>query len=91
MFKKKIQFGAEGATISGAIPMLPVAGTLGAKFLGAAYGKVIAPVGKQAFRALDSLVVNPLSTTIAGKGETGGLASLIIKKGGDLLDAGYGN
>jgi hypothetical protein len=90
MFKKKIQFGAEGATISGAIPMLPVAGTLGAKFLGAAYGKVIAPVGKQAFRALDSLVVNPLSTTIAGKGETGGLASLIIKKGGDLLDAGYG-
>ena len=86
IFKKKLQFGAEGATVSGAIPMLPVAGTLGAKLLGATYGKVIAPVGKQALRALDTVIVNPLSATIAGKGETGGVASLIIKKGGDLLD-----
>jgi hypothetical protein len=36
--KSKIKFGAEGATIAGAIPLLPVAGTLGFKY-GFSYNK----------------------------------------------------
>jgi hypothetical protein len=39
--KSKLKFGAEGATIAGAIPMLPAAGTLGAKYALAPAGPML--------------------------------------------------
>ena len=85
-FKQKIRFGAEGATVGAGIAMLPVAGTVGAKLLGGMYGKVIAPVGGAALRALDTAVINPLSVGLAGKGEAGSIVTKAIKKGGALSE-----
>lgn len=88
--KQKIAFGAEGATIGGAIPMLPVAGTLGAKFLGKAYTTSLGPIGIQkGVQASLRLLNKPLqkgSELIAGKGTQGGFVTSTIKKGGSLLD-----
>jgi hypothetical protein len=89
--KQKIAFGAEGATIGGAIPLLPVAGTLGAKFLGKAYTTSLGPIGIQkgvnfTLRQLDK-PVQKMSELIAGKGKEGNFISTAIKKGGSLLDA----
>ena len=88
--KQKILFGAEGTTIGGAIPMLPVAGTLGAKFLGKAYTASLGPIGVQkgvqfTLRQLDK-PLQKASELIAGKGTDGGFITSTIKRGGSLLD-----
>ena len=86
---QKIKMGAEGSVIGAGFAMLPVAGTLGAKFLGASYKYGLKPVGGAALRVLDNVVVNPLSKKIAGGGTEGGYFTAAIKKGGELLDKGY--
>jgi hypothetical protein len=65
--KRKLKFGAEGAIIGGAIPLLPAVGTLGYKY-GLSYpikgaSKVLGPV----LNATNEIVLNPLSKLIAGE------------------------
>lgn len=88
LLKQKIKFGAEGATIGGAIPLLPVAGTLGYKYGIVPATKVISPVVGGTLRVVDKAVFNPMSQLIAGKG-TKSLASDIISKTGGLLEKAY--
>ena len=88
LFKQKIKFGAEGAIIGGAIPLLPTAGTLGMKYGLTPAGKALAPIAGGTLRAIDATVFNPLSNIIAGKGSKS-LASDIVSKGGNLLDTAY--
>ena len=88
LLKRKFLFGAEGAVIGGGIPMLPVAGTLGAKFLGKAYTTSLGPIGiqkgvNQAFRLLD-VPVQKASELIAGKGESSLVRSAVLK-GGEIF------
>ena len=83
--KQKFLFGAEGATVGAAIPMLPVAGTLGAKLLGKAYTASLGPIGVQkgvnaTFRLLDK-PVQKASELIAGKGESSLVRSAVINSG----------
>jgi len=63
--KSKLKFGAEGATIGGAIPLLPVAGTLGFK-LGILASKPIGFVGTNTIRALNYTVRNPIAKVLSG-------------------------
>ena len=63
--KSKLKFGAEGATISGAIPLLPVAG-LGLKYGLKPVGKTIGFIGENAIVAIDRTLINPLQSLIAG-------------------------
>jgi len=65
MLKSKLKFGAEGATISGAIPLLPVAG-LGLKYGLKPVGKTVGFVGENAIVAIDRTLINPLQSLIAG-------------------------
>jgi hypothetical protein len=64
--KSKLKFGAEGATIAGAIPMLPVAGTLGAKYALAPAGAALGYVGNNAIRAINYTVRNPAAKVLSG-------------------------
>ena len=64
--KGKLRFGAEGAVLSGALPLLPVAGTLGAK-LGLLAGKPIGYVAGNTIRVVDDVVINPIGSVIAGR------------------------
>ena len=64
--KSKLKFGAEGATIAGAIPLLPVAGTLGAKYALAPAGQVLGYVGNNAIRAINYTVRNPAAKVLSG-------------------------
>ena len=64
--KGKLKFGAEGAVLSGAIPLLPVAGTLGVK-AGLLAGKPIGYVAGNAIRLVDDVVINPIGSVIAGR------------------------
>ena len=84
--KQKLKFGAEGATIGGAIAMLPVAGAVGKKLLGPVYNKVIDPVAGAVFRNLDSKILNPLTVGIAGKGKEGSFITKGVTKLGTKKD-----
>jgi len=66
VLKSKLKFGAEGATLSGAIPLLPVAGTLGKKYGLEPAGQVLGYVGGNAIRAVDYAVINPVASVISG-------------------------
>lgn len=88
VLKRKLKFGAEGAVIGGAIPLLPTVGTLGYKYGLVPTAKVVSPIVGGTLNLLDKAVVNPLSQVIAGKG-TKSLASDIIDKGGNLLQKAY--
>ena len=84
--KQKLKFGAEGATIGGAIAMLPVAGAVGKKLLGPVYNKVIDPAAGAVFRNLDSKILNPLTVGIAGKGKEGSFITKGVTKLGTKKD-----
>lgn len=86
--KQRLKFGAEGAVIGGAIPLLPTAGTLGYKYGITPVVKAATPVVGGTLKALDKVVVNPLAKTIAGKG-TKPLIADLAQKGGRLLDMAY--
>jgi len=88
VLKQKLKFGAEGAVIGGAIPLLPAVGTIGYKYGLVPAAKVASPVLKTVLNNTDRFVLNPLSKAIAGQGSKS-LASDIVKKGGDLLDIAY--
>jgi len=65
--KGKLKFGAEGGVLSGAIPLLPVAGTLGWKYGLKPAGEAVGYVGGNVIRAVDTAVINPTASLIAGK------------------------
>ena len=67
LIKSKLKFGAEGATIAGAIPLLPVAGTLGFKYGLKPAGTALGYVGGNTIRAIDYSVINPIGSIIAGR------------------------
>jgi hypothetical protein len=64
--KGKLRFGAEGAVLSGAIPLLPVAGTLGWKYGLKPAGEAVGYVGGNVIRAVDNVVINPIASIISG-------------------------
>jgi len=66
VLKDKLKFGAEGAVISGAIPLLPVAFNLGSKYGLQPAGKYLGYAGVNAIRAVDYAVINPIGSLIAG-------------------------
>ena len=88
LLKQKLKFGAEGAVIGGAIPLLPAAGTIGYKYGLVPAAKVVAPVLKTVLNNTDRFILNPMTQIVAGKGSKS-LAGDIVKKGGDLLDVAY--
>lgn len=67
VLKSKLKFGAEGATLGGAIPLLPVAGTLGWKYGLKPAGEAVGYVGGNVIRAVDTAVINPMASVIAGR------------------------
>jgi hypothetical protein len=64
--KGKLKFGAEGGVLSGAIPLLPVAGTLGFRYGLKPAGKAVGYVGGNIIRAVDTAVINPIASVISG-------------------------
>lgn len=64
--KEKLKFGAEGGVLSGAIPLLPVAGTLGFRYGLKPAGKAVGYVGGNIIRAVDTAVINPIASVISG-------------------------
>ena len=88
VLKQKLKFGAEGAVIGGAIPLLPAAGTLGMKYGLVPAAKVVKPVLGTVLNNTDKFILNPMSKAIAGQGSKS-LAGDIVKKGGNLLDIAY--
>jgi len=79
LLKSKIKFGAEGTVLGGAIPLLPVAGTLGVKY-GLIAAKPIATVGKGVVEAINNAVVNPISKYVLANERTG-IPQLITNTG----------
>jgi len=64
--KEKLKFGAEGGVLSGAIPLLPVAGTLGFRYGLKPAGEAVGYVGGNIIRAVDTTVINPIASVISG-------------------------
>jgi len=64
--KEKLKFGAEGGVLSGAIPLLPVAGTLGFRYGLKPAGEAVGYVGGNIIRAVDTAVINPIASVISG-------------------------
>ena len=84
--KEKLKFGAEGTVVGGAIPLLPVAGSLGFNYGILPAAKGVALVGGPVLKAVNYTVVNPLSKMIAGV-ETPGLLPKLITKSGELIES----
>jgi hypothetical protein len=85
--KTKLKFGAEGSVIGGAIPLLPTALTLGAKYGIIKPIQYSAPVVGGIIRAVDYPVSKAISS-IVGKNETSLLQQAVIKTGA-LIDEGF--
>ena len=64
--KEKLKFGAEGGVLSGAIPLLPVAGTLGFRYGLKPAGEAVGYIGGNIIRAVDTTVINPIASIISG-------------------------
>jgi len=62
--KSKLKFGAEGTVIGGAIPLLPVAGTLGVKYGLMPAAKAVSFVGGPTLKLVDRAVINPLTKAL---------------------------
>ena len=85
--KGKLKFGAEGALIGGAVPLLPTAASLGFRYGIVPGAKVVGTVGG---KALEYVVDKPLTlaiNTIVGKNEKSILQQSLIKSG-SLLKKG---
>ena len=85
--KGKLKFGAEGALIGGAVPLLPTAAAIGFKYGIIPGAKVVGTVGG---KALEYVVDKPLTlaiNTIVGKNEKSILQQSLIKSG-SLLKKG---
>ena len=86
LLKEKLKFGAEGATVGGAIPLLGPVASVGAKYGLVPAAKAVGYVGGKALKTVDFTVVNPLSKIIAGKGSTS-LTQGMITKSGELMSS----
>jgi hypothetical protein len=90
VLKSKLKFGAEGATLSGAIPLLPVAGTLGWKYGLKPAGEAIGFVGNNAIRAINYTVRNPIAEVLSGGKIAGvnipGVIPSLVKKAQSGMD-----
>jgi hypothetical protein len=86
--KEKLKFGAEGAVVGGAIPLLPAAGTIGFNYGILPTAKAVGVVGGPLLRAVDYTVVNPLSKMIAGV-ETKGLIPKLVDESGKFFEKQY--
>jgi hypothetical protein len=86
--KEKLKFGAEGAVVGGAIPLLPAAGTIGFNYGILPTANAIGVVGGPLLRAVDYTVVNPLSKMIAGV-ETKGLIPKLVDESGKFFEKQY--
>jgi hypothetical protein len=88
--KEKLKFGAEGAVLSGAIPLLPVAGTLGFKYGLKPAGQAIGYVGNNAIRAINYTVRNPIAEILSGGKVAGvnvpGVIPSLVKKAQSGMD-----
>ena len=85
--KTKLKFGAEGSVVGGAIPLLPTALTLGAKYGIIKPIQYSAPVAGKLIRAIDYPVSKAISAVV-GKNETSLLRQAVIKTGA-LIDDGF--
>jgi hypothetical protein len=90
VLKSKLKFGAEGATLGGAIPLLPVAGTLGWKYGLKPTGEAIGYVGNNAIRAINYTVRNPIAEILSGGKVAGvnvpGVIPSLVKKAQSGMD-----
>jgi hypothetical protein len=90
VLKSKLKFGAEGATLGGAIPLLPVAGTLGWKYGLKPAGEAIGFVGNNAIRAINYTVRNPIAEILSGGKIAGvnvpGVIPSLVKKAQSGMD-----
>jgi len=90
VLKSKLKFGAEGATLGGAIPLLPVAGTLGWKYGLKPAGEAIGYVGNNAIRAINYTVRNPIAEILSGGKIAGvnvpGVIPNLVKKAQSGMD-----
>ena len=86
LLKEKFKFGAEGATVAGAIPLLGPVASVGYRYGLVPAAKGVGYVGGKALKTVDFTVVNPLSKIIAGKGSKS-LAQGMITKSGELMSA----
>jgi hypothetical protein len=85
--KEKFKFGAEGTVVGGAVPLLPVVGTLGVNYGLVPAGNAIRIAGKAVLEPLDYAVFNPLSKAIAGV-ESKGLIPKLMTTTSELVDKG---
>ena len=81
LLKEKLKFGAEGAIISGAIPLLGPVATLGKNYGLIPAAKAVGYVGGKTLRAVDFTIVNPLTKVIAGKGSKSFVQGVVTKSG----------
>jgi hypothetical protein len=81
LLKEKFKFGAEGATVAGAIPLLGPVASVGAKYGLVPAAKGVGYVGGKVLKTVDYTVVNPLSKIIAGKGSKSFTQGMITKSG----------
>jgi hypothetical protein len=90
VLKSKLKFGAEGATLGGAIPLLPVAGTLGFKYGLKPAGQAIGYIGNNAIRAINYTVRNPIAEILSGGKIAGvnvpGVIPSLVKKAQSGMD-----
>jgi hypothetical protein len=90
VLKSKLKFGAEGATLGGAIPLLPVAGTLGWKYGLKPTGEAIGYIGNNAIRAINYTVRNPIAEILSGGKVAGvnvpGVIPSLVKKAQSGMD-----
>ena len=85
--KTKLKFGAEGTVVGGAIPLLPTALTLGAKYGIIKPIQYAAPVAGKIIRVVDYPISKAVSAVV-GKNETSLLQKAVIKTGA-LVDKGF--
>ena len=90
VLKSKLKFGAEGATLGGVIPLLPVAGTLGFKYGLKPAGQAIGYIGNNAIRAINYTVRNPIAEILSGGKIAGvnvpGVIPSLVKKAQSGMD-----
>jgi hypothetical protein len=88
--KEKFKFGAEGTVVGGAIPLLPVVGTLGWEYGILPAAKGVGLAGEAILRPLNYAIVNPLIKSIAGV-ETKGLIPKLMTSTSELIEKGTSN
>ena len=87
--KEKFKFGAEGTVIGGAIPLLPVVGSLGWNYGILPAAKGVGLAGEAILRPLNYAVINPLTQAIAGV-ESKAIIPKLMTSTSELVEKGTG-